>query len=60
MLSRFLQCTLALVPTSSMAVNAAAFSGPSAASMTPELEDRIRGALWGLFAGDALAAPSHW
>eukprot|EP00614_Pseudopedinella_elastica_P002794 CAMPEP_0172602786 /NCGR_PEP_ID=MMETSP1068-20121228/22962_1 /TAXON_ID=35684 /ORGANISM="Pseudopedinella elastica, Strain CCMP716" /LENGTH=253 /DNA_ID=CAMNT_0013404269 /DNA_START=108 /DNA_END=866 /DNA_ORIENTATION=- len=43
-----------------MAVNAAAFSGPSAASMTPELEDRIRGALWGLFAGDALAAPSHW
>ena len=22
--------------------------------------DRVRGALWGLFAGDALAAPSHW
>jgi ADP-ribosylglycohydrolase len=24
------------------------------------LEDRLRGALWGLFAGDALAAPTHW
>ena len=24
------------------------------------LESRIRGALWGLFSGDALAAPSHW
>ena len=23
-------------------------------------EERLRGALWGLFAADALAAPSHW
>ena len=23
-------------------------------------EDRIRGALWGAFIGDALAAPTHW
>ena len=22
--------------------------------------DRLRGALWGLFAGDALASPTHW
>lgn len=25
-----------------------------------DLEDRIRGALWGLFIGDALAMPVHW
>jgi len=24
------------------------------------LEDRLRGALWGYFAGDALASPTHW
>eukprot|EP00542_Grammatophora_oceanica_P021147 CAMPEP_0194034656 /NCGR_PEP_ID=MMETSP0009_2-20130614/7087_1 /TAXON_ID=210454 /ORGANISM="Grammatophora oceanica, Strain CCMP 410" /LENGTH=361 /DNA_ID=CAMNT_0038675679 /DNA_START=126 /DNA_END=1211 /DNA_ORIENTATION=+ len=24
------------------------------------MEDRLRGALWGFFAGDALAAPTHW
>ena len=23
-------------------------------------QDRLRGALWGLFAGDALASPTHW
>jgi ADP-ribosylglycohydrolase len=22
--------------------------------------DRVKGALWGLFIGDALAMPSHW
>ena len=22
--------------------------------------DRLRGALWGLFAGDAVASPTHW
>ena len=25
-----------------------------------QLEDRLRGALWGFFAGDALSAPTHW
>mmetsp|Transcript_11958 Transcript_11958/g.17980 ORF Transcript_11958/g.17980 Transcript_11958/m.17980 type:complete len:381 (-) Transcript_11958:134-1276(-) len=30
------------------------------ASMSLTLENRLRGALWGLFAGDALAAPTHW
>jgi len=25
-----------------------------------EIENRIRGALWGFFAGDALASPTHW
>ncbi|VEU36814.1 unnamed protein product [Pseudo-nitzschia multistriata] len=25
-----------------------------------ELEDRLRGALWGFLAGDALASPTHW
>lgn len=25
-----------------------------------EIEDRLRGALWGSLIGDALAAPSHW
>ena len=24
------------------------------------VESRLRGALWGLFAGDALASPTHW
>jgi len=24
------------------------------------IEDRIRGALWGLISGDALSAPTHW
>ena len=28
--------------------------------MPPTVEARLRGALWGLFAGDALAAPTHW
>ena len=28
--------------------------------MVPVLESRLRGALWGLFAGDALASPTHW
>lgn len=27
---------------------------------TSELSDRVAGALWGLFMGDALAAPVHW
>jgi ADP-ribosyl-[dinitrogen reductase] hydrolase len=26
----------------------------------PMIESRIRGALWGLFSGDALASPTHW
>ncbi|KAL3801038.1 hypothetical protein HJC23_002331 [Cyclotella cryptica] len=26
----------------------------------PVIESRIRGALWGLFSGDALASPTHW
>jgi hypothetical protein len=25
-----------------------------------DLENRLRGALWGFFAGDALASPTHW
>eukprot|EP00536_Pseudo-nitzschia_multiseries_P009623 jgi/Psemu1/201173/e_gw1.273.34.1 len=25
-----------------------------------EMENRLRGALWGFFAGDALASPTHW
>ena len=28
--------------------------------MVPVLESRLRGALWGLIAGDALASPTHW
>ena len=28
--------------------------------MPQSVEARLRGALWGLFAGDALAAPTHW
>lgn len=28
--------------------------------MVPIVESRLRGALWGLFAGDALASPTHW
>ena len=29
-------------------------------AMPQSVEARLRGALWGLFAGDALAAPTHW
>lgn len=32
----------------------------STTAMSLTLENRLRGALWGLFAGDALAAPTHW
>lgn len=35
-------------------------SGSVSGAARTELEDRIRGALWGLFAGDALASPTHW
>lgn len=28
--------------------------------MTPTPSDRVRGALWGMFVGDALAMPAHW
>ncbi len=27
---------------------------------TRDLENRLKGALWGFFAGDALASPTHW
>ena len=37
--------------------SADAMAAPVTSAM---LEDRLRGALWGLFAGDALAAPTHW
>ena len=34
----------------------------SAMSSTPQtmIENRLRGALWGMFSGDALASPTHW
>lgn len=32
----------------------------TATALPLTVEDRLRGALWGLFAGDALAAPTHW
>jgi ADP-ribosylglycohydrolase len=28
--------------------------------MNPENSERLRGALWGMFVGDALAMPAHW
>jgi len=28
--------------------------------MRKELENKLRGALWGFFAGDALSSPTHW
>eukprot|EP00550_Attheya_septentrionalis_P004876 CAMPEP_0198298028 /NCGR_PEP_ID=MMETSP1449-20131203/39346_1 /TAXON_ID=420275 /ORGANISM="Attheya septentrionalis, Strain CCMP2084" /LENGTH=410 /DNA_ID=CAMNT_0043999183 /DNA_START=17 /DNA_END=1246 /DNA_ORIENTATION=- len=45
-----------------------AASTPTSASLsasknfasTVDLERRLRGALWGFFSGDALAAPTHW
>lgn len=33
---------------------------PITGSATSRMESRLRGALWGFFAGDSLAAPSHW
>lgn len=41
-------------PISSMA------AGSTMAPSRSELEDRLRGALWGFLAGDALSAPTHW
>ena len=34
----------------------------SSAMSTPQtmIENRLRGALWGMFSGDALASPTHW
>lgn len=32
----------------------------STLSAGPELENRLKGALWGFLAGDALASPTHW
>lgn len=32
----------------------------SSATVKSIVENRLRGALWGMFAGDALAAPTHW
>ena len=52
LLIRLLCCLL--VPTWCCA------STPSAVCVPGSTEDRLRGALWGLFAGDALAAPTHW
>ena len=36
-----------------------AFSSSSRPSRS-DVEDRLKGALWGFFAGDALSAPTHW
>lgn len=38
---------------------ATAMTVTSSATIT-QVEDRVRGALWGFFAGDALSAPTHW
>ena len=37
-----------------------AASGSANAVWSDEFEDKIRGALWGVFIGDALAMPVHW
>jgi ADP-ribosyl-[dinitrogen reductase] hydrolase len=41
-------------------LNTAAFGMERTSNQKKLLESRIRGALWGLFSGDALAAPTHW
>lgn len=46
--------------TNSLSNNSGSITGPIADKTKMQLESRIRGALWGLFSGDALAAPTHW
>ena len=33
---------------------------PELSPQATDIEDAVRGALWGVFIGDALAAPLHW
>eukprot|EP00747_Dinoflagellata_sp_TGD_P184245 gnl/TRDRNA2_/TRDRNA2_39701_c0_seq1.p1 gnl/TRDRNA2_/TRDRNA2_39701_c0~~gnl/TRDRNA2_/TRDRNA2_39701_c0_seq1.p1 ORF type:complete len:302 (+),score=31.57 gnl/TRDRNA2_/TRDRNA2_39701_c0_seq1:77-982(+) len=35
-------------------------SMPASSARLLDIEDRLRGSLWGLFIADALAAPTHW
>jgi len=43
---------------SSVTITSAAMT--SSATKQTIVESRLRGALWGMFAGDALASPTHW
>jgi len=62
----FLALALSAVPvmvfsflSTAKPATAVANAAPGART-TVNLEARLRGSLWGFFAGDALAAPSHW
>lgn len=46
--------------TSNMAVAAAFSTSSSGPTSANGVETRLRNALWGFFAGDALAMPTHW
>ncbi|KAL7550731.1 hypothetical protein ACHAWF_013937, partial [Thalassiosira exigua] len=54
---------LSFVATVAPAASSITFGRAMSATTTPApptLESRLRSALWGMFAGDALASPAHW
>jgi ADP-ribosylglycohydrolase len=52
--------TSSAVTNGGVAAAKAAMPGPVPNSPSSMLENRLRGALWGFLAGDALASPTHW
>ena len=51
---------LLLFLSSSGVANIASAAMPTSATKQAMIESRLRGAIWGMFAGDALASPTHW
>ena len=51
---------LLLLLSSSGVANIAVAAMSTSATKQAIIESRLRGALWGMFAGDALASPTHW
>lgn len=55
-----LQLTIASVAAIALRSGSRVGQSLAMASSTDVMEDRVRGSLWALFAGDALSAPTHW
>lgn len=51
---------LLLIVLSDGVTRAAMSMSSTSATKQAIIESRLRGALWGMFAGDALASPTHW
>ncbi|KAL3918576.1 MAG: hypothetical protein SGILL_004171 [Bacillariaceae sp.] len=48
------------IATNSISSNLPQSTVAQVASSSSDLENRLRGALWGFLAGDALSSPTHW